>query len=218
MEHNHIKPLSNDDLRIILTASERAGRAAYLLVLLLIITGQRINEVEQLEWHQLDLDEGIGPCRFRGGLALGPLPLSDLTLRILRHANRGSRSERDRVVLPIGKEQPFPAAARRMINQQIVNGTGCGLKWTLQQLRPTFAQGCCICGADSATIAQLLSIRGSEPWRPNEFRFPEREMQLMRSVLNRWSSHIEDLLQPRGVNFQIFSRHLSIVAPPAAKN
>jgi integrase len=132
--------LNDEDLRLVWSY---AGKGDYgAIIRLLILTGQRREEVAAMRWSELDFDKRlwrIGPERTKNALS-HDVPLSDAALELL--AAHGRREGRDLVFG--SREGPFQGwgNAKIAVDGRIRGKLGekAGLKpWRLHDLRRTVA-------------------------------------------------------------------------------
>ena len=62
-ERSRDRVLSDDELKLIWLAADQVGGSFGTLVRLLMLTGQRRNEVAEMQWSELNLEGGCGSCR-----------------------------------------------------------------------------------------------------------------------------------------------------------
>jgi integrase len=130
--------LSDKELRLVWLY---AGKGDYgAIIRLLILTGQRREEVAAMRWSELDFDKRlwrIGAERTKNGLP-HDVPLSDVTLDLL--AASGRREGRDLVFG--SREGPFQGwgSAKIALDGRILAKEKSGLKpWRLHDVRRTAA-------------------------------------------------------------------------------
>jgi integrase len=82
--------LNNNELRIVWSAAERMGYPYRDLIRLLILAGQRLTEISDLRWSEIDLDQAlttIPAARMKGKVA-HEVPLPPMALALLKSLPR----------------------------------------------------------------------------------------------------------------------------------
>ncbi len=183
--------LSDDELRAVIFAARQAGKPYGAIVELLVLTGQRRNEVASMSWQELDLDKAL--WTIPGNRAKNGRPhLVHLSPRAIELITAQDKS-RD-LVFPnlLGKPfMSFPRAKQQL--DQV-----CGVRdWVLHDLRRTVVSGMAALGiaphvADKILNHQSGTISGiAAIYQRHEF-LTERK-----TAIERWDSHVASLLQPR---------------------
>src|SRR4029077_18766119 len=131
-EKSRDRVLADDELRAVWNAADQTGVFGAILKLL-ILTGQRRNEVARMEWAELDLETGVWTLpreRTKNG-KLHTVPLSRQATALLDRLPQTS----DRYLFSLNGERPF--------NGFKAKGRLCPTlaPWTLHDLRRTAASG-----------------------------------------------------------------------------
>jgi integrase len=117
------------------------------VIRMLALTGQRLNEVAQMSWAELDLDAktwNLPRERCKNGHA-HVVPLSDQALAILA------------AQLPRESDRVFGVSGFSRAKKALDAAAKLGAPWTLHDLRRTAASGMARLGVDIATIEKVLN-------------------------------------------------------------
>lgn len=196
--------LSDDELRLVW---ECAGAGDYgEIVRLLILTGQRREEVGGMLWTELDFDKGlwrIGAERAKNGLA-HEVPLSVAAIEILQ-----ARERRDDRALVFGAGVgPFQGwsdsktsldariGAERAKNNPLARLSA----WRLHDLRRTVATGLAELGEQPHVVEAILNhISGSKAGVAGVYNRASYANE-KRKALDLWADHIDALANGRAGN------------------
>jgi integrase len=199
-EKSRDRTLSDDEL---LAVWKAAGRMAYPFgpaIRLLIATGQRREEVGQLEWREVDLDAAIWtmPAARNKGGRQHVVPLSRLALEVLEPLPRVGTH----VFTVTGSTAVSGwSKAKAILDREVARDRGEPLApWVLHDLRRTCASGLVRLGTRpdvvEATLghahpggSQLASIYQRHGYLPE-----------MRDALDRWADHVGSLGKPPECN------------------
>jgi integrase len=148
--------LSDDELLAIWLASDSLEIQHSAFVKLLILTGQRRNEISGMCWHELDLDAGfwtLPAARAKNGRE-HKIPLADSSVAIIRALPRITGSD---FVLTFSGRVPMRGhfAAKKRIDALLSNME----PWVFHDLRRTFASGCARLGIAIHVVEALLNHR-----------------------------------------------------------
>jgi integrase len=132
--------LSDSEIRALWKATECLGYPAGPFVRMLILTGQRLREVAQMSWSEIDLDGQlwtIPPERMKGGAA-HEIPLAQAAIDILKSLPRWHGG--DFVFSVIGGARPISGFSRLKRRIDAVLG-GEVVPWRFHDLRRTMRTG-----------------------------------------------------------------------------
>jgi integrase len=126
--------LQNEELRAVWEAACTEGYPAGCIVQMLILTGQRLNEIAGLSWREIDLDDALIsiPAERMKQSRAHEVPLSDMAMEIMRSLPRFARGEY--AFTTTSGEKPFVGFGRvkeRLDKRSGVQG------WVLHDLRRT---------------------------------------------------------------------------------
>ena len=162
-ERSRDRVLSDDELRIIWAVTESEGWPFGPLVRLLILTGQRLTEVGQMRWDELDLENKLWTLpaeRVKNG-ARHEVPLSEAVVVILSSLPRIKTSKgfvfttrRDAAVSGFSRAKDRLDAAIMTAGSE---GTGPMDHWTFHDLRRTLASGMARLGIQLPVIEKVLN-------------------------------------------------------------
>jgi integrase len=179
--------LTDDELRAVWQAADRAGYPYGSIVQLLILTGQRRGEVGEMERSEVDLSAGTWtlPRERVKNDRRHEVPLSRQAVAILKNTPRIS----DRFVFSLNATTPFAglSKAKGRLNAGIP-------PWTLHDLRRTTASGMARLGVSLVVIEKVLNhVSGSLAgivgvYQRHEYAEEKRE------ALQLWADHVERLV------------------------
>jgi integrase len=126
--------LNDAELRAVWEAASTEGYPAGCIVQVLILTGQRLNEIAGLSWTEIDLDRALIsiPAERMKQSRAHEIPLSDIALDILRGLPRFARG--DFVFTSTGGEKPTIGFGR--VKERLDKRSGVS-EWVLHDLRRT---------------------------------------------------------------------------------
>lgn len=136
--------LTDDEIATIWIASEKAGSLFGPIVRLLMATGQRREEVTQMDWSEVKRSEALWQLpreRAKNNVA-HVVPLNRLAIEVLDRMARGEKWPRSGAVFMTSGKGPFTAHARgknRLDEQAAVLAGKPLAKWRLHDLRRTMA-------------------------------------------------------------------------------
>jgi integrase len=161
------------------------------IVRLLMLTGQRRNEVARMEWAELDLETGLWtlPRERTKNAKLHIVPLSRQARVLLDQLPRIS----DRYVFSLNGERPF--------NGFRAKGRLCTTlaPWTLHDLRRTAASGMARLGVSLPVIEKVLNHTSGSfagivgVYQRHEFAEEKR------AALQQWADHVEQLVSEKAI-------------------
>ena len=157
---------------------------------LLLLTGQRLNEVAGMPWDELQ-DDGMWDLpgeRTKNGLP-NMVPLPPLALSII---NAIPRIEGCPFIFSTNGRTPISGWSK--IKRELDVAMGNPKPWRLHDLRHTAATGMDELGIDTVVIELILNhISGRRGGIAGRYNKGER-MDARRAALHRWSQHIEGLV------------------------
>ena len=194
--------LSDDEIRSMWLCCDEVGHPFGAILKLLLITGQRREEVGQMRWADLDLEKGswtIPRERSKNGVA-NEMPLSSLALSII---NALPRFEGEALVFPArnGSGQAasgYSKAKRRldrlMVQRRVADEIPAVPEWWLHDLRRTAASGMARLGVPPHVIERVLNhISGSQSGVAGIYNrygyLPEK-----RHALEDWATEVEKIV------------------------
>jgi integrase len=188
-EKSRDRVLNDDELWAVWNAADKAGVFGAILKLL-ILTGQRRNEVARMEWAELDLETGLWtlPRERTKNSKLHTVPLSRQATALLDRLPQTS----DRYLFSLNGERPF--------NGFKAKGHLCPTiaPWTLHDLRRTAASGMARLGVSLPVIEKVLNHTSGSfagivgVYQRHEFAEEKR------AALQQWADHVEQLVKCRG--------------------
>jgi integrase len=140
-ESDRERALSAAELRAVWNAADKLGHPYTAIIRLLILTGQRLNEIGCLRWSEIDLDkrEIELPASRTKNERSHIVPLSDSAIDILRAAPKMESSE-DLVFTVTGRRLNGWSKMRERLNAAVNEILGKQPeRWVLHDLRRTFA-------------------------------------------------------------------------------
>jgi integrase len=195
--------LTGNELRLIW---RYAGEADYGAILhLLILTGQRREEVGGMLWSEIDLDKHVWRIdaeRTKNGLA-HDVPLSSAAVEILRKRQRSGRA------LVFGsREGPFQgwSNAKSALDRRVLtklgetSADGALMPWRLHDIRRTVATRMADLGVQPHVIEAVLNHisghKGGVAGIYNRATYAAEKRQ----ALDLWGAHVADLAEGRESN------------------
>jgi integrase len=126
--------LTDEELKAVWEAAGQDGYPFGSIVQMLILSAQRLNEVAQLAWSEIDLDKALVtiPAKRMKGSRAHEIPLAPMALALLKDLPRFVKG--DHVFTATGGEKPFSGfakAKRRLDELSAVSD------WVLHDLRRT---------------------------------------------------------------------------------
>ena len=197
-ERSRDRVLSDDELRSLWTACDGLGWPFGPLVRLLILTGQRRDEVGRMRWSELDLDAGLWtmPRERAKNNSAHVVALSPPALAILRALPRVNGS--DLIFTTNGRTAVSGfGTAKNRLDKAMGEGVPA---WVIHDIRRTFASGLARLGVALPTIEKALNhVSGSFKgvagvYNRHDFG-PERK-----HAFALWGSFVERLVTGQGGN------------------
>ena len=137
--------LNDNELRAVWEGTTTMGYPFGPLIQLLITTGQRLREVAQAEWSEIDMHScewTIPGSRIKNGKK-HVVPLGKNTVGILQTL-WDDRSDRSNFVFTTNDRTPVSgfSKAKNRLDEKLYNELGACPPWTFHDLRRSFATGC----------------------------------------------------------------------------
>ena len=198
-EKSRDRVLTDDELRAVWAAADKAGWPFGPIVKLMILTGQREGEVAGMRWSELDLEGEckiwtLPPTRVKND-ELHTVPLSDATIEIINALPR-IKTDGDFVFAGRrGKPVSSFARAKSRIDDAITTEAGKPLEdWVFHDLRRTVASGMARLGIQLPVVEKVLNHK-SGTFRGivgvyQRHSFAEEK----RAALAVWASHVDGIL------------------------
>jgi integrase len=184
--------LSDDELRLVWQAASKIGGPFGLLVQLLALTGQRRNEVAEMQWSELDFEARLWTLpreRVKTGEA-HQVPLSRAAIATLKSIPRIGEG---RFVLTTTGKTPSNghSKGKRRLDALLPPEMPA---WRLHDLRRTVASGMARLGIDLPVIEKVLGHRSGSfagivgVYQRHDFADETR------TALETWGRHVEGLI------------------------
>jgi integrase len=183
-EKSRDRVLSDDELKAIWKSADGMFGS---IMRLLILTGQRRNEVARMEWAELDLDAKLWtlPRERTKNNHRHEVPLSRQVVDIIERVPRTS----DRYVFSLNGKKPFNGfRAKDRLCTDLA-------PWTIHDLRRTAASGMARLGVSLVVIEKILnhtsgSLRGVVGvYQRHEYADEKR------AALQKWANHVSRLVR-----------------------
>jgi integrase len=189
-ETSRDRVLTDDELRRVWQAAERLGPLNGGVVRLLVLTGQRRNEVAHMQWRELDLERRLWtlPRERVKNDRRHEVPLSSQAVATIQALPRIS----DRFVFSTNAESPVNDFGKNKGRLDELSGVS---DWVLHDLRRTVASGMARLGISLSVIEKVLNhVSGSFAgivgvYQRHEFADEKR------AALERWADHVERLVR-----------------------
>lgn len=192
-EKSRDRVLTDDELRTLWKATDELGWPFGEIAKLLILTGQRRDEVGEMEWDEIDLDKALwtlprGRVKNDNG---HEVPLSPAALNIVKRLRRVNGSK---YVFTTNGRSPVSgySKAKDWLSDKA------GLKdWRLHDLRRTFASGLARIGIALPVIERILNHTSGSfggivgVYQKHSFADEKR------AAMDRWAAHVEAVLQQK---------------------
>ena len=183
--------LSDDELRIVWQAADALEPVYAGFIKLLILTGQRLREVSEMEWKEIDLDAKLWTlpaARAKNGVEHA-IPLSDPAIDVLRSLPRIAGSS---FVLTLNGRNPIRGTP--LIKRRIDTLAPPMPPWVLHDIRRTAASGMARLGVNLPVIEKLLNhVSGSFAGIVGVYQrhsFADEK----RAAMAAWARHVEALV------------------------
>jgi integrase len=184
--------LSDDELKAVWEAADALEQPYAAFVHLLILTGQRRNEVAQIGWREIDLEKRIWTLpkeRAKNGVE-HTIPLSDQAIGVLTACPRIAESD---FVLTISGRTPIRGAdlIKRRLDALMPPDTP---PWVLHDIRRSVASGMARLGINLPVIEKLLNhVSGSFAGIVGVYQrhsFADEK----RAAMQTWARHVEAIV------------------------
>lgn len=216
------RALTDDELVRVWRAAEAVGGPAGAHVQLMILTGQRLSEVAQMTWAELDLEEGVwtlSPARTKAKRK-HLVPLSPPAIAILRSlprlgapvlTTRGPTRAKGRPAPGPGEMVPISGFTKnkdkmdaKIAELAAKDAEETGREpfemppWTNHDLRRTIATGLDRLRVREQIISAVLNH--ARAGVTAKVYIQSEQLDEKREALNAWARRVEALLQPAGSN------------------
>jgi integrase len=181
--------LEDDELRAIWNASDNLGYPFGPMLKLLLLTGQRRSEVANMQWSELDLDEGVWTIPGERSKNERPhaVPLSAAALEII---NALPRFQGPFVFSTTDGKRPvsgFSTFKRR------ANSLSGAMGWRLHDLRRTCRTGMAALGVPETVAERVLNHQQDKLVRTyNRHEYLDEK----RDALDRWACRVAEIVTP----------------------
>lgn len=199
-ERSRDRILSDDELRMVWNAADGDGWPFGPLVKLLVLTGQRLDEVGSMVWSEVDLANKLWtlPAKRTKNNELHEVPLSDAAVAIIAALPRIKTTKnfvfatrRDAAV------SGFSRAKTRLdlaILAAVPKDTKAPEHWTFHDLRRTMASGMAPLGIQLHVVEKILNHSsgtfGGVAGVYQRYTFANEK----RTALAAWASHVESVV------------------------
>jgi integrase len=200
-EHPRDRVLNDKELRKVWLAAGELGHPYAGIVRLLILTGQRRNEIADLRWSEIDLEERalhLPAARTKNARA-HDVPLSAQALAIVAGLPRLVDAD---LVFTI-KRKPITGFSR--MKEKLDAATGVA-DWTLHDLRRTVASGLQRLGVRLEVTEAVLNHRsGSTAGIVGVYQRHDYAAE-KRDALQRWADHVDALVSGKTAKVVVLRR------------
>jgi integrase len=189
--------LSDFEVKLLVRATEGVAWQFGLLILLLLLTGQRLREVAGMQWVEIDLvkREWIIPGARTKNKLRHLVPLSRQVVRLLKVAQ--AKGDGDGLVLTTNGRTPVSGFSKLKvtIDALMVGMTRTRIAdWVVHDLRRTFATGCAALGVpiehSEALLNHISGTRGGVAGVYHLYAYAKEK----RVALQRWADRVEKLV------------------------
>jgi integrase len=188
-EQSRDRVLDDKELRKVWLAAGKLGHPHAAIVRLLILTGQRLNEIAGLRWDEIDLDDRalhLPAARTKNAHA-HDVPLSAKALEIVACLPQLIDAD---LVFTI-KRKPITSFSRMKARLDTLSGVA---GWTIHDLRRTVASGLQRLGVRLEVTEAVLNHRsGSMAGIAGVYQRHDYAAE-KRDALQRWANHVEGLV------------------------
>jgi integrase len=194
-EQSRDRVLDDKELRAVWLAAGGLGHPSAGIVRLLILTGQRRNEIADLRWSEIDLDERVLhlPKERTKNARAHDVPLSAQALAIVAGLPRLADAD---LVFTI-KRKPITGFSRMKGKLDTASGVA---GWTIHDLRRTVASGLQRLGVRLEVTEAVLNHRGGSMagivgvYQRHDYASEKRD------ALARWADHVDALVSGKKAN------------------
>ncbi len=193
--------LSDDELRSVWGAADQIGWPFGPLVKLLILTGQRRDEVAEMRWSEVEIETKtwtIPRARAKNGVE-HVVPLSDAALAVLKALPRVS--SKAGYVFTTNGETPVSgfARAKQRLDEALRTLSPDMPPWVIHDLRRTFASGAAKLGINLPVIEKILNhVSGSFRGIVGVYQrhsFADEK----RAALEAWARHVDAIVSGKQI-------------------
>jgi integrase len=193
--------LSDDEIRLIWHAAPKCHRCFGPIVRLLIVTGQRREEVAGLKWEELNRSDALWTLpgdRAKNGEP-NNVPLNELAITELDSMAIGTKWPKRGRAFPTSSGAGFTAYSKGKdkLDRLVAEGEGFSLpQWRLHDLRRTLATGFQRLGVRfEVTEAVLNHVGGSRSGVAGIYQRHDWKEE-KRAALKAWNDHLNKILAP----------------------
>jgi integrase len=183
--------LSDDEIAAIWTAAERMDYPFGTVVKLLLLTGQRRDEVASMRWDEIDLDDGLWtlPADRNKSNRAHVVPLTPQAIAILKNVPRAHEV----LVFPArGRDNSVSGFSKWKRKLDTLSGVS---DWTLHDIRRTVSTGLAELGVRIEVTERILNHKtgalGGVAGIYNRFGY----LAEVRAALESWSDHVRGLVE-----------------------
>jgi integrase len=186
--------LDDTELAAVWRAAERLGGAAGAFVRLLVLTGQRRDEVAKVRWVDLDLEKRVWtlPREATKADRTHEVPLSPLAVEALM----GLAREGEFVLSTTDGRLPISGYSKIKVRVDALAAAEHGTTlagWRFHDLRRTAGTGLARLGVATSTISRVLNHQEGGVTRIyNRYGYLDEK----RHALDAWARHVESLVRP----------------------
>jgi integrase len=192
VERSRDRVLDDKELQKVWNAAGELGHPHAGIVKLLVLTGQRRNEIADLRWSEIDLDERVIhlPKERTKNARAHDVPLSAQALAVVAGLPHLIEAER---VFTI-KRKPITGFSR--MKERLDEASGVS-DWTIHDLRRTVASGLQRLGVRLEVTEAVLNHRGGSTagivgvYQRHDYAAEKRD------ALQRWADHVDALVTGR---------------------
>ena len=185
--------LTGDELSDVIHAADKMGYPFGPFTQILVLTGQRRDEVSGMRWRDLDLENGLWtqPEGSNKSEREHIVPLNRLAVETIRALPR----LHDEFVFPArGKDRPISGYSKWKRKLDGVSGVK---NWTLHDLRRTAATGMAALKVQLHVVELILNHRSRQLSGVAGIYNRHQYLEERREALELWGQHIERLIHAR---------------------
>jgi len=182
--------LTDTEIAAIWNACDQIGYPFGTITKLLFLTGQRRNEVAEMEWADVDLINGIWtqPSSKNKSARKHIVPLSSVARDVLQHVLR----VHDDLVFPArGKDRAASGFSKWKVKMDQLTGV---TRWTLHDTRRTVATKLAALGIPIHVTELILNHSSTKLSGVTGVYNRHEYLQERREALERWADHLSGLL------------------------
>jgi integrase len=187
-ENSRDRVLNDDEIASVWSGTEKMGYPFGPFVQLLILTGQRRNEVAKLRWSELDFDQNIWLQRDNKSKRAHVVPLSPQAVSVLKRLPRLS----DEFVFPArGSDRAISGFSKWKKKLDHLSRTN---DWTLHDLRRTCATKLAQLGVEPHVTEFVLNHSSRMMTGVASVYNRHAYIDEKRQALEQWANHLHDEL------------------------